>query len=114
MIYQIIAVCIISAIAGIKKPIYGGLTGSILSPIVHLLFYQFDSFLFAILIPIGFVIGISLGGVLNFLFYGVKDDKSSKLHYRSMHVSGGNMGSGIVYTDEEEKNAKQNEDKLAT
>jgi len=112
MIYQILAVCVVSAIAGIKKPIYGGLAGATLSPIVYLLFYEFDSFLFAIIIPIGFAIGISLGGALNFLFSAVLHDENRRPYYTSMHVTGSSMGSGIVYTDEEEKNAEQNEDKL--
>lgn len=111
MIYQIIAVCVASAIAGIKKPIYGGLTGAILSPIVHLLFYKFDLTIFFILFPVGFAIGTTMAGITNWFFCGAMDDKNRKPYYTSIHMPGGNTGSGIVYTEEEEKNAKQNEDK---
>ncbi len=110
VIYQIIAVCVISGIAGIKKPIYGGLAGLILSPLIHVVFYKFDLFLFLIFMSIGFVIGICLGSILNW-FFGGRDDLNRKPYYTSMHITGGGMGSGIVYTDEEEKNAKQNENK---
>ena len=109
MIYLIIAVCVVSGIVGVKKPIYGGLTGLILSPLAHVLFYKFSSLIFCLLFPIGFAIGIVCGGIVHWFFYGGTASDNSKPYYHAMHSWGGAKGSGIIYTDEEEKNAKQNE-----
>jgi len=102
-------VCVLSGVAGIKKPIYGGLAGLLLSPLIHVIFYKFDLFIFSILFPAGFIIGIFFGSIVNGLFFvSREDDRNPKLYYRPVHKSGG----GIVYTNEEEKNAKENEDAL--
>lgn len=113
MIYLIISVCIISGIVGAKKPIYGGFTGLVLFPLIPLFFYKFDSTLFLILLPIGFTLGLFLGGVVNRLFYGARGDEKRKPYYKSISSGTGfSFGGGIVYTDEEEKNAKENQDSI--
>ncbi|MCW8892224.1 MAG: hypothetical protein OQL18_02765 [Deltaproteobacteria bacterium] len=109
MFYHAVIVCVLSGVAGIKKPIYGGLAGLFLSPLIHVIFYKFDLFIFSILLPAGFIIGIFFGSLVNGLFFGSRDDdRNSKPYYRPVHKSGG----GIVYTNEEEKNAKENEERI--
>ena len=113
MIYMIIAVCVISGVAGVKKPIYGGLTGLILFPLIPLFFYKFDSTLFLILLPLEFALGLFFGRTFNWIFYGVRDDMKGKPHYKSISSGTGfSFGGGIVYTDEEQKNAKENEESI--
>ena len=42
MLYQIIAFFIISGIAAIRRPIYGGLAGMVAAPGIYVAFYSFD------------------------------------------------------------------------
>jgi Na+-driven multidrug efflux pump len=113
MIYMIIAVCVISGGAGVKKPIYGGLTGLVLFSLIPFFFYKFDLTLFLIVAPIGFVLGLFFGGIVNWLFYRTTADKKRKPHYKSVSSGTGfSFGGGIVYTDEEQKNAKENQEAI--
>ena len=108
MFFHAVIVCVLSAIAGIKKPIYGGLAGFLLSPLIYVIFYKFDLFIFSILFPAGFIIGIFGASIVNgLLFSSPDDDRNQKPYYRPVHKS----GAGIVYTDEEEKNAKENKER---
>jgi hypothetical protein len=109
MLYQIIAVCVISGIVGAKKPMFGGLAGLILSPLIHLIFYKFDSTIFLYLCPIGLVIGLCSGGIVNWLFFGGTSDINRKPYYNPMSTGKGSSGGGIIYTDEEQKNATENQ-----
>lgn len=106
MTYKIIAIIIISCLAGIKKPIYGGLAGMIAAPGASLIFGSFDLPTVVVLAPFGFGFGL-LFGVLSWnIFHGDEyNQQNTKTYVMPMTR---NMRGCIIYTDEEQKNAKEN------
>ncbi len=110
MIYKIIVFIIVSCLAGIKKPIYGGLAGMIAAPVMSLIFTPFDLPTVVILAPFGFGFGLILGLLAWKIFHGSEYSRQNKKTYY-MPMSR-NMRGGIIPTDEEEKNARENERKI--
>ncbi len=106
MTYKIIAFIIISCLAGIKKPIYGGLAGMIAAPAMSIIWTPFDLPTVVILAPFGFGFGLIFGLLAWNIFHGSEYNKQNeKTYYMPMTR---NMRGGIIHTDEEEKNAKDN------
>ena len=110
MIYQILFVCIISGLIGCKKPIFGSLAGIVATLLNYFTFYEFDQLLFYVLFVLGGFAGFVCALIIHWVFYGVTDDRnSSKPHYKAFPGgSGGSWGGGVIYTDEEQKNAQGN------
>jgi hypothetical protein len=109
MIYKIIALIIISCLAGIKKPIYGGLAGMIAAPVMSIICSPFDLPTVVVLAPFGFGFGLILGLLAWKIFHGSEYNRQNeKTYYMPMSR---NMRGGIIHTDEEEKNAKDNKRK---
>lgn len=106
MIYKVIAVILISCLAGIKKPIYGGLAGMITAPGISILLNSFDLPTVVFLAPFGFGFGLMFGVLAWKIFHGSEYNKESTKPY-IMPMSR-NIRGGIIYTDEEEKNSKEN------
>lgn len=113
MVYKIIAFFIISGIAGIKKPIYGGLAGMVAAPVIYIIFNSFDLPTVCILSAFGFGFGL-LWGVFfwNFIHSKEYNQQNKKTYVMPMSKAGGGQRGGIIYTDEEEQNAKDNERKI--
>lgn len=105
-----ILVIVVSGIIGIRKAIYGGYSGIIVAPLTHYLFHSFSLYLFISLFPIGFFAGWVIGILSNWLFSGFRGGKHNVgPSYISMTGrAGGSQRGGIVYTDEEVKNAEAN------
>lgn len=98
----------ISSILGIKKPIFGGFSGAILSPAIHLLYATFNTITFIILIPVGFLFGFGFAFVASLLFSGSKG--KSRRGPSFIGQSGGHGFSehtgGIILSDEEREGIK--------
>jgi hypothetical protein len=110
MTYKIIVFIVISCLTGLKKPIYGGLSGMIAAIVMSMIWNPFDLPTVVFLAPFGFGFGHILGLWARNLFHGSGYYKQKqKNYYMSMSA---NMGGGIIYTDEEEKNAKDNKRKI--
>jgi hypothetical protein len=109
-----ISIIVLTGIVGIKKPIYGGIAGLIIAPLIHHIFQPFSSYVFFALFPMGFVIGLFIGKISNWFFSGFRGGKHNVgPSYISMTGrAGGNQRGGIVYTDEEMKNAKANQNTI--
>ena len=58
MTYKVIAFITISLLAGIRKPIYGGLAGMVTAPGLSLIFNSFDLPTVVVLAPFGFGFGL--------------------------------------------------------
>lgn len=113
MIYKIITFALISGIAGMKKPIYGGLAGLISAPVLSMIFSPFDLPTFLILMPFGFGLGLVCGRVSWWIFHGFdRDRQKTKTHVMPITGAGGGQRGCIIYTDEEEKNAKENKRRI--
>lgn len=110
MTYKIIAFIMISCLAGIKKPIYGGLAGMVAAPVMSIIWTPFDLPTVVVLAPFGFGFGLILGLLAWNIFHGSEYNKQNeKTYYMPMTR---NMRGGIIYTDEEDKNAKENKRKI--
>jgi hypothetical protein len=111
MIDIIIAVFVISGIIGIKKKVYGAAAGAIIAPLIDYVFHSFDLFFFIALFPIGFLIGWISGSLSKWFFSGFRGGKhNTGPSYTGR--AGGHQRGGIVFTDEEMKNAKENKNKI--
>lgn len=108
--YKIIAFLIISGIAAIKKPLYGGLAGMLTAPLIYLVFNSFDLITVCVLSVFGFGFGL-LWGVFtwNFFHNDEYNQQNKKTYVMPMNKAGTGQRGGIIYTDEEEKNARENE-----
>ncbi|MGB3224613.1 MAG: hypothetical protein WBB23_17555 [Desulforhopalus sp.] len=96
--------------AGIKKPIYGGLAGMIAAVVMSMIWNPFDLPTVVVLAPFGFGFGQILGlWAWNLFHESGYYKQNERTYYMSMSE---NMGGGIIYTDEEEKNAKDNNRKI--
>ena len=110
MIYKVIIFAIISCLAGIKKPIYGGLAGLISAALMSIFFSTFDLPTALVLTAFGFGLGLLLGRISWWIFYGSDDrQQNTKPYVMPITKGGGHCGRGeIIYTDEEAKNAEDN------
>jgi hypothetical protein len=110
----LITIIVVSGIVGIKKPIYGGIAGLIAAPLIHYIFQSFNSYMFFALFPIGYFAGLLIGKISNWFFSGFRGGKHNVgPSYSSMTGrAGGGQRGGIVYTDEEMKNAKANQNTI--
>jgi hypothetical protein len=110
MIYKVIIFAVISCVAGIKRPIYGGLAGSISAAVMSIFFSTFDVPTVLVLTAFGFGVGIILGRISWWIFYGSDDNQqNAKPYVMPITKGGGNAQRGeIIYTDEEVKNAEEN------
>jgi len=110
MLYKIILFLIISAIPAIKRPIYGGLTGMVAAPAIYYVFNSFDLPTIFVLSGFGFAIGLIWGVFAWNFFHGEEYNQQNKKTYvMPMSQPGTGQRSAIIYTDEEEKNARENE-----
>jgi len=109
-----ISIIVLSGIVGLKKPIYGGIAGLIIAPLIHYIFQPFSLYVFFALFPIGFFAGLLIGKISNWFFSGFRGGNHNVgPSYISMTGrAGGNQRGGIVYTDEEMKNAKANQNTI--
>ena len=113
MLYQIIAFFIISGIAAIKKPIYGGLAGLVTAPVIYVVFNSFDLPTVCVLSAFGFGFGLIWGVFAwNFIHGEEYNQQNKKTYVMPMYRAGTGQRGGIIYTDEEEKNARENERKI--
>jgi hypothetical protein len=110
MIYKVIAFLLISGVAGIKRPIYGGLAGLISAAVMSMFFSTFDLPTVLVLTAFGFGFGLLCGRVSWWIFHGSDDSQqNTKPYVMPITKGGGNSGRGeIIYTDEEVKNAEDN------
>ena len=110
MIYKVIIFAIISCLAGIKRPIYGGLAGLISAPAMSMFFSTFDLPTVLVLTAFGLGFGLLCGRVSWWIFHGSDDSQqNTKPHIMPITKGGGSSQRGqIIYTDEEEKNAEEN------
>ncbi len=109
MAFKIIAFLIISGIAAIKRPLYGGLAGMIAAPGIYIVFNSFDLPTVCVLSAFGFGFGLMWGTLAWRLFHGKGYNQQNKPYVMPMWKAGTGMRGRIIYTDEEEKNAKENE-----
>lgn len=110
MIYKVIAFFLISGLAGIKRPIYGGITGLITAPVISIICNSFDLPTVLVLAAFGFGFGLMWGTFSWNLFHGEEYNQQNKKTYvMPMSKAGTGQRGGIIYTDEEEKNARENE-----
>ena len=110
MIYKVIIFAIVSCLAGIKRPIYGGLAGLISAAVLSVFFSNFDLPTVLVLTAFGFGFGLILGRISWWIFYGSDDIQlDTKPYVMPITKGGGNAQRGeIIYTDEEVKNAEEN------
>ena len=109
MVYKIIAFFIISGIAAIKRPIYGGIAGCVAAPVIYILFCPFDLVTVLVLAAFGFGFGLMWGTFAWNLFHGEEYNQQNKKTYMMpMSKAGTGQRGGIIYTDDEEKNAREN------
>jgi hypothetical protein len=109
-----IAVLVVSGVAGMKKPMHGAFSGMIVAPIIYYYFHDFTVVFFIILFPAGFLAGWFFGFVANWFFSGFRGGKhNTGPTFRAMPGRpGGEQRGGIMYTDEEEKNARKHKKKI--
>ena len=107
MIFKVIIFALISGLTGIKRPLYGGLAGSISAPVMNLIFSPFDLPTVLVLIFLGFGLGLLCGRVSWLIFHGFDTNQQDTKPYVMPIPRGGGRGE-IIYTDEEEKNAEDN------
>lgn len=109
MMYKIIFFFVVSAIPAIKRPIYGGFTGMIAAPGIYYAFNPFDVPTIFVLSLFGFAIGLLWGVFAWNLFHGDEYNQQYKKTYvMPMSKAGTGQRGGIIYTDDEEKNAREN------
>lgn len=113
MIFKVIIFAVISCLAGIKRPIYGGLAGLVSAPVMSFIFSPFDLSTVLVLIPFGFGFGLLCGRVSWWIFHGSDSNQENTKPYVMpiTHAGGGQRGE-IIYTDEEAKNAEDNKESL--
>jgi len=110
MAYKIIAFILLSCLAGIKKPVYGGAAGLISAPVMSIIFSAFDLPTVLVLAAFGFGFGLLCGRVSWWLFRSSDDNQQNTKPYVMPITKGGGSGQRgeIIYTDEEAKNAEDN------
>jgi hypothetical protein len=110
----LISIIVISGIFGIRKPIYGGFAGLIIAPLIHYSLQSFSLYLFMALFPIGFFVGWLIGILFNWFSSGFRGGKHNvgPSYIPMTGRAGGSQRGGIVYTDEEMKNAKVNQNTI--
>ena len=77
LLIAILIVGFISSLAGLKKPLYGGIIGIIS---FLFLFYQHIPdilLLFIIIVPLGFLFGLTAGFISYMIFSGSDDNETS-------------------------------------
>ena len=109
MIYKVLAFIIITGISGVKKPFYGGFAGLVAAPLLSMVFRPFDLPTFLVVLLFGFGLGLLCGRISCWIFHGIDDkQQKTKTHVMPITSAGGGQRGCIIYTDEEEKNAKEN------
>ena len=109
MVFKVILFAVISCLTGLKRPLLGGLSGSISAPVMSFIFSPFDLPTVLVLIPFGFGFGLLLGRVSWWIFYGSdSNQQNTKPYVMPITRAGGGQRGEIIYTDEEEKNAEEN------
>ena len=109
MVFKVILFAVISCLAGVKRPLFGGLAGAISAPVLSFVFSPFDLPTVLVLIPFGFGFGLLLGRVSWWIFYGSdSNQQDTKPYVMPITRGGGGQRGEIIYTDEEAKNAEEN------
>ena len=107
MIFKVIIFTIISCLTGVKRPIYGGLAGSISAPVISLISSPFYLPTVLFLVLFGFGLGLKFGRASWWLFHGSDTNQQDTKPYILTIPRGGGRGE-IIYTDEEVKNVEDN------
>lgn len=97
---------IISALFGIRRPIFGGIAGSLVLPISYYFSGSGNVLVIFIMIPVGFFFGLSLGFVFSIIFLGLKGKGHNTGPSYFGGFGGGRGGAppgGIILSDEERK-----------
>ena len=109
MIFKVIIFVVISCLAGIKRPIYGGLAGLISAPVMSFIFIPFVLPTVLVLAAFGFGFGLLCGRVSWWIFYGSdSNQQNTKPYVMPITRAGGGQRGEIIYTNEEVKNAEDN------
>ena len=109
MIFKVVIFAVISCLAGIKRPIYGGLAGMISAPAMSLILNPFDLPTVVVLAAFGFGFGLLCGRVSWWIFQGSESNQQeTKPYVMPITRAGGGQRGEIIYTDEEANNAEEN------
>ena len=109
MIYKVIIFAVISCLAGIKRPIYGGFAGLISAAVMSMFFSTFDLPTVLVLTAFGFGFGLLCGRVSWWIFHSSdSNQQNAKPYVMPITRAGGGQRGEIIYTDEEVKNAEDN------
>lgn len=109
MLIKVIIYIIVSGTAGIRKPIWGAIAGALIAPILSIIhMMSFDLPTVFMLTLFGFGFGLLIGVTFWNLFHDSEYNKQNeKTYFMGMTR---NLRSGSIYTDEEQKNAKENKE----
>lgn len=109
-----IAVLIVSGLLGVSKPKYGAIAGAIIAPLAYYLSHSFNWIIFIILFPAGLLAGFIFGSLSNWFFSGFRGGRhSTGPTYKGITGrAGGTQRGGIILTDEERKNAQENQNQI--
>ena len=105
----IILVFLISAIIGCKKPLIGGVIGTVVLPLLYFLFNDSGAVVLVVLCILGFFLGL-IAGFIGFIFVSGWRGKGHNIGPSYMSGFGGGRSArpgGIVLSDEERKHIKK-------
>lgn len=106
---KIIILAVLACIAGVRKPIFGGLAGMVTAPGLAAVAGYYDPATIVVLAAFGFGFGLILGLLSWNIFHGTEYNRQNEKTYYMPLTR--NMRGGFIYTDEEAKNAKENKKK---
>lgn len=86
--------------------------GFVTGPALFMYFNSFDLPTVVMLAPLGFGVGLIFGNLSWFIFHGTEYNKQNEKTYYMPMTETENMRGGIIYTDEEAKNARDNKRKI--
>ena len=79
MTFNIIVFTVLSGLAGVKKPIWGAIVGTILAPALSIIHMSFDLPTVFMLTPFGFGFGLLIGVSFWNIFHGKEYNKQNWL-----------------------------------
>jgi len=93
----------LASLIGIKKPLYGGIAGAIIAPIVFGILAPFNLLYFLIYIPVGFILSLGCAFVVSLIYSGSRGKQHtgpSMIGQSGGHGYSEHTG-GIILSDEE-------------